>query len=155
MTLQFLSTSATTESLILDLLVSPKLNIENSVLTPRTPPFNPGNNDIFSYEWEKGSSLNKLAKDYLGDSFLWDVIADANGIDPTKEIDLKQIVKIPSIKDLEKGVRKYIIEDPNGKKLIKDAKDSILNLVGLSDNNSPVGRSLKDCIDKVISFKIS
>lgn len=86
-TQEFVSKNKTVESEILDLLINS--NIDDSVLTRNQQAIS--DRDIYKIEWEPGQSLNKLATEYLGNSFAWDIVADANGIDPTKEINIGSI----------------------------------------------------------------
>ncbi|QLF85092.1 hypothetical protein [Nostoc phage YongM] len=148
-TQEFVSKNKTIESEILDLLINP--NTEDSVLTRNQQKIS--DRDIYNIEWEPGQSLNKLATEYLGNSFAWQIIADANGIDPTKEIDIGTGLKVPDQKALENSIKKYIINSPQGKQVIEDAKQSILNLLNVGDDKTEFSKTLKDCIGKVINFK--
>ncbi|AND75503.1 hypothetical protein [Nostoc phage N1] len=148
-TQEFVSKNKTIESEILDLLIKP--NVDDSILTRNQQAI--ADKDLFKVEWEPGQSLNKLATEYIGDSFAWQIIADANGIDPTAPIDIGKGLKIPTQAALEKSIKKFIVNSPQGKQLISDAKQSILNLVGVGDNNSEFSKTLKECINKVVNFK--
>jgi hypothetical protein len=147
-TQEFLSKNKTIESEIFDLLIKP--NVDDSILTRSQQVLS--EKDLFKVEWEPGQSLNKLATEYLGDSFAWQIIADANGIDPTKEIDIGSTLKVPDQKALENSIKKFIVNSPQGKQLISDAKQSILNLIGVGDSNTEFSKTLKDCIGKVVNF---
>ncbi|AND75592.1 hypothetical protein [Nostoc phage A1] len=147
-TQEFLSKNKTIESELLDLLIKP--NTDDSILTRNKQAI--ADRDLFDIEWEPGQSLNKLATEYLGDSFAWQIIADANGIDPTKEIDIGAGLKVPDQKALENSIKKFIVNSPTGKQLISDAKQSILNLIGVGDSNTEFSKTLKDCIGKVVNF---
>ncbi|QVQ57024.1 hypothetical protein ELBI_19 [Anabaena phage Elbi] len=147
-TQEFVSKNKTVESEILDLLIKP--NTDDSILTRNQQAIS--DRDIYNIEWEPGQSLNKLATDYLGDSFAWQIIADANGIDPTKEIDIGKSLKVPDQKALENSIKKYIVNSPQGKQLISDAKQSILNLLNVGDEKTEFSKTLKDCVNKVVNF---
>ncbi|XAI95769.1 hypothetical protein [Dolichospermum phage Dfl-JY23] len=147
-TQEFLSKNKTVESEILDLLINS--NIDDSILTRNQQAIS--DRDIYKIEWEPGQSLNKLATEYLGNSFAWQIIADANGIDPTKEINIGSSLKVPDQKSLENSIKKFIVNSPQGKQIINDAKQSILNLIGVGDSNTEFSKTLKDCIGKVVNF---
>ena len=109
--------------------------------------------DYFKIEYETGKSLNSLATEYLGNSFGWQIIADANGLDPTQEISLGSDLKIPKIEELQRSVEKYIIESPEGKKVISDVRQSVLNLLQIKDKE--VAKQLEGCTEKILNFKIN
>jgi hypothetical protein len=131
--------------------IKPNLDTLNTVLKKDSEILKK-DSDYFKVEYAPGKSLNSLATEYLGNSFAWQIIADANEIDPTKEIDLKKDIKIPKIDALKKSAEKYIIESPQGKRLIKDVRDSVLNLLGIKDKE--VAKKLDECAEKILNFKI-
>ncbi len=149
MTIEFVSTEPTVESLFFNQLIQP--NTAESVLTRVTKFIDDKN--LFSVEVTPGTSLNSLATEYLGDSFLWNIIADANGIDPLSPIDIGKILKVPTEESIISSVKKYIIDSPTGKQLITDVKQSILDLSGIGTEATEFSKTLQECIGKVINFK--
>lgn len=130
--------------------INPTIDVANNVLKKATSIVkNPS--DVFNVEFSKGDSLNSLANKYLKNSFAWQIIADANGLDPTKEIDLGKKLSIPKLDKLQQSVTKYLVESAQGKKLVSDLKKSVLNLIGIRDEE--VAKELLGCADKIINFK--
>jgi hypothetical protein len=109
---------------------------------------------VFNLEIEPGMSLNTIARDYLGDSFLWESIGILNDVrDPTAALDIGKILKVPTTEQLKAVSNKLLVPEVN--KVISSVKGSILDFTGLSQNNTPLANNLKDCIDKIIDFKIN
>lgn len=131
-------------------------NTINSVLRIRDETKKVLNNpsEIFNIEFEPGMSLDKLARDYLGDSFAWEAIAILNDInDPTEPISIGKNLKIPTATQIKTLANKFIA--PEAQKVIDSVKGSILDLTGLNKNNSKFATNLKDCVKKIIDFKVS
>jgi len=110
-------------------------------------------NQIFNVEFEPGMSLNSLATEYIGDSFAWEAIATLNDVDPTKPIDIGKVLKIPNQEKIREVANKFIAPEAN--QIIESVKGSILDITGLKNANTTFANNLKDCVDKVIDFKVS
>jgi len=129
--------------------------IENSVFTLRDETkkiFNDPNN-IFELEFTPGMSLNSLATEYIGDSFAWEAIAILNDLDPSKDVEIGKVLKIPTQEQIKKAANKIIAPEAN--KIIDSVKGSILDITGLNTANTPFANNLKDCVNKVIDFKVN
>jgi hypothetical protein len=114
--------------------------------------------DFYNVEYQPGKTLNKLATEYLNNSFAWGIIAETNGIDPQKPIELSSVIsgglKIPDQKILQEKVIKYIVNSPQGKQIIKDVKGSILDFAGIGENSQDeFSKGLRECVNKIINFK--
>jgi hypothetical protein len=131
-------------------------NTINSVLRVRDETKKVLNNpsEIFNVEFQPGMTLDTLARDYLGDSFLWESIAVLNDVtDPTEPISIGRVLKIPTTAQIKTLANKFIA--PEAQKVIDSVKGSILDLTGLNKNNSKFATNLKDCINKIIDFKVT
>jgi hypothetical protein len=129
--------------------------IEQSVFTLRdeTKKILNDPNNIFELEFTPGMSLNSLATEYIGDSFAWEAIAILNDLDPSKDIEIGKVLKIPTQEQIRKAANKIIAPEAN--QIIDSVKGSILDLTGLNKANTPFANNLKDCVNKVIDFKVN
>jgi hypothetical protein len=114
--------------------------------------------DYYNVEYQQGKTLNKLATEYLGDSFAWQIVAEVNEIDPQKPIDINKLsksgLKIPDQKILQEKAVKYIVNSPQGKQIIKDVKGSILDFAGIGENSQDeFSKGIRECVNKIINFK--
>ncbi len=107
--------------------------------------------NVFTVKWDNGKSLNDIATQTYGKSFLWQVVADANNLDPFSSIELEKILKVPTYNSLVESAKKYV-STPDGKVLIDKVENSILDLTGIG-SKTPFAKNLKECINKIIEFK--
>jgi hypothetical protein len=155
MTLEFLPTDDINDE-FLDKLFPTGTPPDNSIFRLRdaTKKILNDPNQIFEVEFEPGMNLNGLARDYLGDSFLWESIGILNDVkDPTEEIPIGKILKVPTVEQVRSVANKIIAPEVN--KIIDSVKGSILDLTGLNTSNSKFSNNLKDCVNKIIDFKVS
>lgn len=154
----FESSGPTAASEIIDNLIAPNSSEVTNSIFKKAIDIQKILNDpkqIVNVEWTQGQSLGNLAYEYIGDSFAWQAVAAVNGLDPLQQVDIGKVLQVPTRKAIEEGIKKLVVNSPDIQKTITSIKGSILDLTGVGAANTPFANNLKDCVNKLIDFKIA